>query len=331
MSQQWNEAELIEKFDEAFARGPNAPLPPELAKLIAENSRAKELWEEYLQLREGMALLEESQSVSEINRARILQAARQNTTRPARLSIGRGWRFLLSQPMVAAATVVFVLGFGIYAHYWMRDYEKTQDVQSPALEEEIATPMKMEAPTPQRKRTQPTPLRQLYSDDMKAKTVREAPAKPAPQGVPPIPPKTDTTAPVGGEEPGFMKGRSGGAADLAPEPVPAAKPLAPTSGKMLQEKKKMKKAPAAPAAKVAPGAAPRRSLSHFATEGESSLSQANLAKFQKLVDQGRSKMSQKKYHDALKDLLEAQRIQDTEELRKLIAQCRANIRLIEQP
>jgi hypothetical protein len=259
--------DIEQRMDEAFSAGPGSKEEQALSALLSEHPEYQALWKEYQNLRQGMDILQTNSVPSELTGARIRHAARGRLKKavPNR----RGWRWLLSQPLVAAATVLLVVGFGFYSQYLWRESKKTElPTQKLPVQEE---------PSP------PTPSQGSAATE-KFKLEWEAPPPPkpaptnalAPQSSQPIalPKITAPTTPTGA-----------GGAGLAEPSVPADEAV-------------QRQAPELKAQRVSPK-----------------------SPYDVLLSEAKDKITAQDCPAALKLLAEAQKIKNTDEVKKLMAQC----------
>jgi hypothetical protein len=155
--------EIEQQMDEAFTAGPGSKEEEALVVFLASHPEYQPLWQEYQNLRSGMTTLAVKETPSEVTRARIRHAAHERLKTVAKGK--RGWRWLMSQPLVAAATVLLVVGVGIYSQHLLREEKKAeqklptmepgqssagkpaQDLEEPLLKFRKALPPEAEAPT----------------------------------------------------------------------------------------------------------------------------------------------------------------------------------------
>lgn len=324
MIQKRTEEQIIELMDMTFSEGPEAPVYQELQVILAEQPEYQALWEEYLSLKRGMDALEQESAPLELTDARVLKAAREKTKKGATPKVSRGWRILLSQPLVAAATVVLIIGVGVYSQVWMKRQTERQDF------------------APKMAPTQVEEIQVLDDTALEPKEADRAPVKSLAPAVPPPAkkesPKARRKKQIEGFAPTQPSGETGYGREVHPggsvqgvggmvqdkldrdqAPSPAKPQAAPRSLEM-----KSKKAPeAAPSLKALDTAMEREAREEIAPRG--------VNPYFDLLRKAKIKMGHKDYSGALQDLLEAQKFKDSEEIRKLIAECRAEIRLLENP
>jgi hypothetical protein len=265
--------EIEQRMDEAFAAGPDSREERALIAFLAEHPEYQSLWEEYQTLRRGMGVLQARAAPSEMTQARIRQASRERLQRadPSR----RGWRWILSQPMIAAATVLLVVGFGIYSQYLLRE-TKNVEPPLPALE-------KRALPTT----TQPVQIfekKKLRSPTPFNEAAPAPPPAPEPSAPEAFAPALDST---GGA--GVMRSLSEGS---APATAPPSRDQEEKGG-------------------MAPSVGPELKAQQVQAPSP----------FQRLIAQAKVKIAAQDCPGALNLLKEAQKTEDTPEVRALIKQC----------
>lgn len=275
--------DIEQKMDEAFAAGPGSAEERDLLKFLTEHPEYHPLWKEYQTLRRGMILLKDQTGPSEITRARIQRLSREHLQKTAHT--GRGWRWLLSQPVVAAATVLLVVGFGIYSQYLLKE-EKRLEQTLPATEK-----LKMSTP----EAAPPAPV-----SKPNVRSVTQPP--------PPVPAKKKAAEP----KPNLFQtptdaGTAGGAGfkETAKDEAPSEKAPAALERERQQESE----------GAVAPGAAPVAAPELKAQRA------APPSSYDRLLAQAKDKIASGDCPAAMKLLLEAQKLENTEEVRNLIHQC----------
>lgn len=286
MTEKWTEEKMTALMDEAFSASPGDPVHEKLRRILGENPEFNPLWQEYQVLRKGMETWAQEAGPSELTRARILRKAAGK-----RLRISHAWRILLSQPVVAAATVLLIVGVGIYSHYWMKQQSETP---TPTLQDGIglekvlkeeAAPKAAPPPQPETARPRQQPAPQTFKPKKK------------PLAAPPssIPEKA-------------LRAQPGAGTVAAPAPTP--------QGTLDQ-------AAPAEAAPIGEGKARFRYEPSRAAEMEKKEASP---RWQKLITQAKGKMKTGDYATALKLLREAEQIQSSPELEKLIQECQEKIK-----
>jgi hypothetical protein len=139
-----SQKEVEQRMDEAFAAGPGSAEERELQDFLARHPEYHALWKEYQTLRRGMDLLQDRSEPSEVTRARIHRLSREHLQKTDHA--GRRWRWLLSQPMIAAATVLLAVGFGIYSQYLFKETKKFEENIPVPKKQELAVPTPAPAP-----------------------------------------------------------------------------------------------------------------------------------------------------------------------------------------
>jgi len=291
-------------MEEAFLAGPDTTAYLELQKVLKENPEYQSLWEKYLQLRQTLQSMEEEPSPSELVAARIRKAAREHlATRDKQQKIpklSRAWSFILSQPFVAAATVVLIIGVGIYSQIGIKEeLQKESFVPPPRLEKPV-------------KRRSPLPADSQEEASREGGLLDEFESPPPPKNLE----KTDRA-----------KLKQPGAEPILAHPKEKASPAlsapapAPADSRNLQYQ--------APASRrKGYGGAPAVEGARAQEAAESKLI-AN-PYWAGLIQQAEAKMTAKDYQGALQDLLEAQKINDSKKIRDLIEECKREIRLVEE-
>lgn len=347
---------IQELMEEAFMEGPEAPVYAELQKVLKENPEYLPLWEEFLSVRKAMGILEANSQPLELVTARVRQSARKNLEAgqggAKKTKISKGWRFLLSQPVVAAATVAVIVGVGIYSQFWLK--EQPGDLSQPRplvdgmITREPPPPevesKKLDSFKDERLRIQKSKAKEIARPRSLSEEAAPPPAKFAPK----------TSAPSG-----LLKGEGlGGGVMEAEKPQPVQALDQKPQPKKMEKRDTLQLAPQAPVpalpeggrkaepAVSAPVPATRSKMQYStpkgrtgyekATESDAAIDQAAPTEktpdphWTKLITQAKTKMKAKDYPGALQDLLEAQKINDSEEVRKLIAKCREKIRLVKE-
>lgn len=277
------------------------------------------LWEEYLQIRRGMDHLESLSEPSEWSQAVVRKAAQQKLTDRRKIKMGGGWRVLLSQPVVAAATVVLIIGVGIYSQVWLkREKAEVESIQPKKLEDSMVEPQLRETPS------------------VPGEAAQEHPATSAKKLAPPPPAPEPAKAREGSA--GFLKEDT--QRDRKPSTV-EADDAGETMGRGSPGGVFPQLAPSAPAPKAArtleqlePEAQlPQEEKLDSAVDGEK-LKAPSQAKDEKpaptpspepkksewdlIVERAKAKMNAGDFRGALVDFQKAQKMKDTPELQKWI-------------
>lgn len=279
-------------MDEAFAGELEAARRDEFQAHVQTCPHCRPLWQEYLEVRDAVEAWRSGSGPTELTEARILRAAAERIRQEKKARIGRGWRVLLSRPLIAAATVALIAGVGIYSQFLMKP-------ETPPVVEQVP-------PGPRMQDEAPKAPEQAFQ-----KTEEAAKPEPQPALLPPPAPAQRTRvieeAPL--KKPVSAPASQEGAADTAQEPPSG------TGGGMPKPAERE----AAPQAE---------SILKYTPTEMKSLSKAPPPPREQLMRSAEKKMKAHDFQGALQDLLEAQKIEDSEEIRALIDECRSEIRLI---
>lgn len=279
---------IEQRMDEAFAAGPGSKEEQELLLFLFQHGEYQSLWREYQTLRKGMDMLQATGAPSEMTRARIRHVARE---RLKTLPTGkRGWRRLLSQPVVAAATVLLVVGFGIYSQYLFRQERKIEQ-KLPTTEQGYLPGSK-----PVETLGQPKQVQEAKPELAPAKKI--TPAEKFKQESPPAPVAPEALAPAPASKPASAKA-------TAPQ-TPAG---AAGSGLMqpLEQRERAADSAAEPAQAVTPELKAQRITPP--------------SRYELLLSQAKEKITARDCPGALKLLKEAQQLEDTPEIHELFKKC----------
>jgi hypothetical protein len=291
VTEKWTEEKVVALMDEAFSASPGDPVHEKLRRILEEKPEFNPLWQEYRLLRKGMESWSQEAGPSEMTRERILKKAARGIP-GKKLRLSHAWRLLLSQPVVAAATVLLIVGVGIYSHYWVKQQTETQ---TPPLQDGIGLEKVMEEEAPP-KHPPPSP---------------PEPARPRQQPMTqiPKPKRKPQAAPSSSIPEKALRVQPGAGTGAAPAPPPSQDTLdraAPTEAAPMGE-----------------------GLTQFRVEpsraGETEKKEVS-PKWQKLISQAKRKMKAGDYAAALKLLREAEQIQSGPELEKLIQECTGKIK-----
>ncbi len=327
MTKKFTEAEALAIMEEAFSAEANDPIQQSLELLLSDQPEFQNLWKEFLTLRRGIEGLEANSVPSEMTRARILQAANQQTQPRSVSKPSKIWRVLLSQPVVAAATVALFVGFGIYSHFWRQEPTRNlPPVSSPVQpqEEKRGAPEPSQVLIEKDAATSEAPkgaASMAPADDAKERKapVVQKPKLDAPKKMAPPPPspalreRAPTTVPVGnsGSSPQpaakALGGRALERAGVAPEAVEGQ--IRDQAEDSLSSDKLMQ------------GSDEQAPEQEATSKSEEKQKQAEPVAT--LVKQAKVLMEEGNYREALIKLKEAQQSHDSQEIRKLISQCRA--------
>lgn len=318
MTKKIQEAEAIELMEQAFCAEADDPVHHELQEVLQAQPEFNPLWEEFQALRQGVAQLESRESPSELTRNRILNLGPKTRGRLDGVKPSGVWRWLLSQPVVAAATVAVFIGMGIYSFYWRQ--ENAPKLQPSVPSQEMSQPLP-KSPGPGAQESDqlsdraPAPARLERGKEEKAEGLKKPAPKPDAAGkrAQPTPSEAPAAVPLQVE---------GEAAPPSPEPKPLGSTLGGSAPSIQagdadqMPRKTTEEAPKAKKLKERPEA--RSQVK------DSSLDEEDMDT-KTLVDRAKELMEQGRYQEALIALKRAQKIKDTKEIRQLIAQCRAAI------
>lgn len=180
--------QLEQLLFEAFNGGPGSPEERRLKDFLQEHPQWEGEWQTYLSLRRGLNHLQEISAPSRTTRLKILASARQNIqpSLPAR----KGWRWFFSQPVVAVATVLLVIGVGIYSRHVLKETGKGPEsrTQLKSRETTETTQFKPAQPrlqaVPAKKKISPLPAPPTTETDFPLKAMAPpppSPPRPAPE------------------------------------------------------------------------------------------------------------------------------------------------------
>lgn len=296
--------------------------------------------EDFLRIREGMAKLEAADGPSEMTSARILNAAKRQQALFKNKAQKSFWHFALSRPVQVAAMFALIVGVGIYSQKWL-ERERPDAGFAPAtttpaapVEEKMPPPaappagpspvlLEKQAPSPPKAKARESarPQRAMQPEAVPIAAPKQAPAEapePLLDAAPPVAPATKDgdkekiAAPLGG-------GKAGTEADLAKPPAPAKALQAPAANQAVPEGRLYEIN-----AQDAKGADEVRKKD-ISSEQEQKRGES-ASRYQVLLQTAKAKIGQEKWNGALDDLIAAQQLSDSKEVRDLIVMVRSHLR-----